>query len=222
MQVAGAPIVHLIFLGYHRNMGLKGLFTARFTVPMFHISTFFVPSQTVFAHCETLDGPVVSAARRAIEKDNANYILIWVEAENEHEIRQVFEKTMDARRSANSDEERNRIELELFENLVRVHREGEGAKYEGLKPAGSIEPELALADKAVETGKLDDVLGRIESSENAKIILHLFHKVEEKSHYDIDDVPAGREFVASYVVFIHAVEKAIKGLALDEAELHHH
>lgn len=112
--------------------------------------------------------------------------------------------------------------MELFEILVRIHREGEGAKYEGIKPAGSVEPEIALADKAVATGKLEEILHHIQSPENKKIVLHLFHKVEEKSHYSVDDVPAGREFIEAYVVFIHAVEKAMKGAVLQENQLHNH
>ena len=55
-----------------------------------------------------------------------------------------------------------------------------------------------------------------------KIILHLFHKVNEKLNYNVDDVPAGREFIEAYVVFIHSVEKAIKGKVLEEGHLHVH
>lgn len=30
----------------------------------------------VFAHCDTLDGPVVSAARKALDTGNINYALV--------------------------------------------------------------------------------------------------------------------------------------------------
>ena len=119
-------------------------------------------------------------------------------------------------------EEKAQADLEFFETLVKIHREGEGAKYEGIKPAGSVEPEIALADKAVKTGTLDEVLHLIPSEENQDIILHLFHKLIEKSHYEVDNVPAGREFIEAYVVFVHSVEKALQGIALHKNELHHH
>jgi Family of unknown function (DUF6448) len=182
---------------------------------------FIFPSQAS-AHCDTLDGPVVTAARKAMETDNANYILIWVKPENDEEIRKALKRAKDKKKAAKTKEERERAEMELFEILVKIHREGEGAKYEGIKPAGSVEPEIALADKAVKTKKLDSVLHHIQSPENKEIILHLFHKVEEKSRYNVDDVPAGREFIGAYVVFIHAVEKAIKGEILQVDKLHDH
>lgn len=184
--------------------------------------TLFTPTQIVFAHCDTLDGPVVMAAKKAIETGNSNYILIWVKAENEEKIGRIFSKVKVAIQSAKTNEAKKIAETELFEALVQIHREGEGAKYEGLKPAGSVEPEIALADKAVETGKLDVVLSRIDIPKNREIILHLFHKVLENSRYSVDDVPSGREFVKSYVIFIHAVEKAMQGKTLVESELHNH
>jgi len=36
----------------------------------------------------------------------------------------------------------------LFETLVRLHREGEGAPYTGLKPAGTVGHYLRRSDKA--------------------------------------------------------------------------
>lgn len=203
-------------------MELKKVLFQGFTVFLLLIFASFFSAKTVSAHCDTLDGPVVNAARKAMETNNANYILIWVKPENEDEIRKALKRAKDMKKAAKTKEEKDRVEMELFEILVRIHREGEGAKYEGIKPAGSVEPEIALADKAVETKKLDDVLRHIQSPENKEIILHLFHRVEEKSHSGVDDVAAGREFIEAYVIFIHAVEKAIKGVILEESKLHDH
>lgn len=203
-------------------MKSKQNFISRLKYPSLRMLTLFTPTQIVFAHCDTLDGPVVMAARKALETGNSNYILIWVKAENEEKIGQIFSKVKTAIQSAKTNEAKKIAETELFEALVKIHREGEGAKYEGLKPAGSVEPEIALADKAVETGKLDVVLSRIDIPKNREIILHLFHKVLENSRYNIDDVASGREFVKSYVIFIHAVEKAMQGKTLVESELHNH
>lgn len=190
-------------------------------VTLFALSLFVSPKQAS-AHCDTLDGPVVSAARKALNTKNVNYALIWVLPENEDAIRKALKKAMERRKKAKTKKEKEDADMEFFETLVRIHREGEGAQYEGIKPAGSIEPELALADKAAETGSLDEVLNHIDSEENKEIIRHLFHKLQEKSNYDTDDVPSGREFIESYVVFIHAVEKAIKGELLEEMRHHHH
>lgn len=180
------------------------------------------PHCVVYAHCDTLDGPVVTAARKSIQTGNRNYILVWVKKQDETAITAVFERVLADLRAASSPESKAKVETELFESLVKIHREGEGARYEGLQPAGSVEPEIALADKAINTGEINTVLSRIESPKNKEIITHLFHDVHGKSNYDIDDVDAGRNYVNSYVVFIHAVEAAIKGAALDEQNLHSH
>lgn len=58
---------------------------------LFVVALFVIPS-SVSAHCDTLDGPVVNAARKAMETDNANYILIWVKPENEEEIRKALKR----------------------------------------------------------------------------------------------------------------------------------
>lgn len=200
---------------------MKRILQVFLSVIVFIFASFFLPSG-ISAHCDTLDGPVVSAARKAMETDNVNYMLIWVKPENEDEIRKALKRAKDKKKDAKTKEEKEQAEMELFEMLVKIHREGEGATYEGIKPAGTIEPEIALADKAIETGILDDVINNIKSSENKEIVHHLFHKVQERSHYEINDVTKGREFIESYVVFIHAVEKAIKGEMLQEDHIHEH
>lgn len=182
----------------------------------------FVSPSVVSAHCDTLDGPVVSAARKAMETDNVNYILIWVKPEAEDEIRKALKRAQNKKKAAKTKKEKDKAEMELFEILVRIHREGEGAKYEGVKPAGTIEPEIALADKAVVTGKLGGVLAHIKSEHKKEIIRHLFHALQGKSGYDINNVVAGREFVEAYVTLIHTVEAVIKGHAVSEAAHHHH
>ena len=104
------------------------------------------------AHCDTLDGPVVSAARKALDSGNANLALVWVRKADEAEIRTAFQKARAVRKAGG--EARDLADTYFFETLVRVHRAGEGAAYTGLKPAGKPEPSVAAADQAIATGKL--------------------------------------------------------------------
>ena len=46
----------------------------------------------------------------------------------------------------------------FFETLVRIHRAGEGAPYTGLKLGPNIDPAVALADKALESGSVDKLV----------------------------------------------------------------
>lgn len=203
-------------------MKLRTRVLIKFKVLHIDITSLFTPNLVVFAHCDTLDGPVVMAARKAIQTGNRNLILIWVKKQDEAAITKVFERVLAAVKTTSTPESKAKIETELFEALVKIHREGEGASYEGLQPAGSVEPDIALADKAIETGILDTVLTRIESPKNKEILTHLFHEVHKNSSYDLNDVESGRRYVNSYVIFIHAVEAAIKGVILEESNLHNH
>ncbi|MEN9420370.1 MAG: hypothetical protein RI988_3991 [Pseudomonadota bacterium] len=60
-------------------------------------SLLFAPPAS-FAHCDTLDGPVVAAARKALDSGDVNPVLMWVRSKDEGEIRQHFEKTLAVRR----------------------------------------------------------------------------------------------------------------------------
>jgi hypothetical protein len=55
---------------------------------------------SVRAHCDTLDGPVVSAARSALEKGDVTVVLKWVRSEDEKEIGEVFQKVLVARKGS--------------------------------------------------------------------------------------------------------------------------
>ena len=90
--------------------------------------------QPARAHCDGLDGPVVKAAQRALAETNVNLVLIWVQKDEEREIKRAFEKTL-AVRKLNA-EAKELADLYFFETHVRLHRAGEGAPYTGLKPAG--------------------------------------------------------------------------------------
>jgi hypothetical protein len=47
-------------------------------------------SNKVFAHCDGMDGPVVTAAKKALENGDVNLVLIWVQKKDETEIKKAF------------------------------------------------------------------------------------------------------------------------------------
>ena len=156
------------------------------------------------AHCDTLDGPVVSAARKALDSGNVNLVLVWVQKKDEADIRKAFQRTRNVRKGGG--EAKELADLYFFETLVRVHRAGEGAGYTGLKPAGTVEPPVAAADKAIETGKLQG-LGSVLSARTEKGLHGHFEKVVSKRKYDPNDVAAGRAYSSAYVEFVHYAER---------------
>jgi hypothetical protein len=161
-------------------------------------------SAPALAHCDTLDGPVVSAARKALDTGNPNLVLVWVQKKDEAEIRNAFQRTHNVRKGGG--EAKELADMYFFETLVRVHRAGEGAGYTGLKPAGTVEPPVAAADKAIETGKLQG-LAKVIFDRTEKGLHGHFEQVMAKKTYDPNDVEAGRAYSSAYVEFVHYAER---------------
>jgi len=158
----------------------------------------------VLAHCDTMSGPVIKDAKKALETKNVDLVLKWVEQKDESEIKQAFEKTLAVRKL--SEQARELADMYFFETLVRTHRAGEGAPYTGIKPAGSeVEPGIEAADKAVEGGSMDNLI--VDVSEQVREgVEERFRAVIEKKEHSDDSVEAGREYVKAYITFIHYME----------------
>jgi hypothetical protein len=109
------------------------------------------PLPRALAHCDGLDGPVVQAARKALETGEVNLVLIWVQKPDEAEIKRAFDHAQTVRKL--SAEARELADRYFFETLVRIHRAGEGAPFTGLKPAGrDLGPAIPAADNALRDG----------------------------------------------------------------------
>lgn len=170
------------------------------------------------AHCDSLDGPVVSQAQQALASGNVNLVLGWVQKKDEAEVRKAFERAASVRKQGGT--ARELADQAFFETLVRVHRAGEGAPYTGLKPAGQTEASVAAADRSIASGKLEPVARMIvEPVEHG---LHRkFDAVQATRKHDPNDVEAARAHVNAYVEYVHYVERlheaaAPKGGAHDE------
>jgi hypothetical protein len=158
----------------------------------------------VQAHCDTLDGPVVAAARNALETGNVNLVLVWVQKADEADIRNAFQRSLSVRKAGG--DAKLLADTYFFETLVRIHRVGEGAGYTGLKPSGTIEPAVAAADKAIETGRLQG-LAKVIADRTEKGLHDHFEQVVAKKKYNPNDVAAGRAYSSAYVEFVHYAER---------------
>jgi len=163
-----------------------------------------------WAHCDGLDGPVVKAAQRALETRNLAFALIWVQEDDEAEIRASFDQTLAVR--GLGPQARALADRYFFETLVRVHRAREGAPFTGLKPAGrDLGPAIPAADKAVDSGSVDEVVKLLVGTLEDRLREHFTHLMASRSDRK-DDVAAGRAYVKAYVDFIHYVERAYEAL----------
>jgi len=162
-------------------------------------------SSPVLAHCDGMDGPVVTAAKQALEKGDVNLVLQWVQPADEPAIQQAFQHALAVRKLG--PEAQELADTYFFETLVRVHRAGEGAPYTGLAPAGrDLGPAIPLADKALETGKIEPLVELITHAMQTGLVERFEHTRKAKAA--ATNVAAGREFVHAYVEFVHYAERA--------------
>jgi hypothetical protein len=151
-----------------------------------------------------MDGPVVEAAQRALAESNVNFVLVWVQKDDEAQIQDAFAKTLAVRKL--NPEARELADMYFFETLVRIHRAGEGAPYTGLKPAGrDLGPAIPAGDKALATGDIEPVV-RLLAEKTGYGVREHFEDTLAKKQFDPNDVAAGRESVKAYVEYIHYVE----------------
>lgn len=162
-----------------------------------------IPASRAWGHCDTLDGPLVPEAQRALESGNITPVLKWVRTADEAEIQSAFEKTLAVRNEGPA--VREMADRAFLETLVRIHRQGEGAAYTGLKPVGSMEPVFAEADEALATGEVDRLADEMAKAVREAIQKRFADAQEHRRHAD-ESVMAGREYVDAYVTYVHFVE----------------
>jgi len=174
------------------------------SLPAIVISMLFFVPWFVLGHCDSMGGPVVKAARKALDSSDVTPVLKWVRVEEEPQIREAFEKVLAVR--TKGPEVREMADIYFFETLVRLHRAGEGAPYNGLKPAGNLDPVIDLSDKALETGDEKELIKHLTELVTDGITRRFQRAVESRKHVE-ETVETGREFVEAYVDYIHFVER---------------
>lgn len=171
---------------------LTGLFILLFFIPMI-----------ASAHCDSYDGPVIKDALKAFDKNKVELVLKWVEKEHEAEIINLFTKTYALK---NSDTEIYQIlEKHFLETLVRLHREGEGAAYTGLKAAGSTTAIIQMADEALAEKDINALSTKL-NAHIAQVVKEKYEKAAALSKVKDTSVEQGRAYVAAYVDYTHTLE----------------
>lgn len=165
-------------------------------------------------HCDSLDGPVVTAARRALEARDVDVVLPFVPVNGENEVRAVFDTVLPVR--GLNQAAREVADQLFFETVVRIHRAGEGAAYTGLKPAGQdVGPVIPLAERAIATGSPEPVARYLTG------VLHdqLKHRLEEANALAATkdrSVPEARAWVEAmlgFQVYCHHLLQALRAPA---------
>lgn len=168
-------------------------------------------------HCDSLDGPVVTAARQALEANDVDLVLPFVPEDGEAEVRVVFDRVQPARGLGEA--AREVADLLFFETVVRLHRAGEGAPYTGLKPSGlDVGPVIPLAEKAVESGSAREVADYLTG------VLHeeMTHRMEKVNALaatkdrSVSDARAYVEAMLGFEVYSHHLLQALHASAHED------
>ena len=188
-------------------------------VALFVAVVLFCPvPDPAWAHCDSLEGPVVQDARLALERSDPTPVLKWVRKEHEGELRDAFKRTMTVR--TKGDDAKALADHYFFETLVRIHRAGEGEPFAGLKPASSVDPGIAAADKALTAESAKELTRHMSAAVSDGIQKRFAVALERKTHAAAS-VSVGREYVEAYVDYIHFVE-SLHRLASHGASRTHH
>ncbi len=144
-------------------------------------------------HCDSLDGPVVQAAREALEVHDVELVLPFVFEEGWAEIRAAFDMALEARGLGEA--AREVADLWFFETVVRVHRAGEGAAYTGLKPAGlDVGPVIPVAERAIVEESAEELVTLLSNRLSDEVRKRFSHLLHLKA-----DVPKGLRQARLYV-----------------------
>jgi hypothetical protein len=184
------------------------------------VATFaLLTSRNVYAHCDTLDGPVAKAGQRSLDTGNLDFALVWIKPAAEVELRAAFKQTLTVRKLGT--DARALADRYFIETLVRLHRAGEGEPYTGLKPSGTdLGPAIPAADAAIRSGSQTAVTKLVTDAVTTGVRDRL-NRVIATRGYNASDVAAGREYDEAYVGFLHYVERLYVDAA-SETSSHEH
>lgn len=174
-------------------------------------------------HCDSLDGPVVTAARQALEAGDVDLVLPFVPQDGEPEVREVFDRVLKARDLG--PEARETADRLFFETVVRIHRAGEGAPYTGLKPAGlDVGPVLPLAEQAVATGDVAPVADYLAAELHHQLEhrLELVGSLADTRDRSVADARAWVEAMLGFQVYSHQLLKVLQAAPHGEGHAHSH
>jgi hypothetical protein len=160
-------------------------------------------SSLAIAHCDSMDGPVVKEAQRALAEKKVDPVLKWVRADDEPAIREAFDLALAVR--GESERARKLTDQYFFETLVRLHRAGEGEAFNGLKAAGSAASAIVATDGALAEGNIDQLADRYAAAVR-DAVKHRFDDAHTKRKVAEESSAQGREYVQAYVELTHFVE----------------
>lgn len=151
------------------------------------------------AHCDSVQGPVVQAAVKALDTGNVKLVLPYIQPEDEAELTAAFNHTRKVRKLG--PDAKKLADQYFFELTVRLHRQGEGAAYTGLTNE-AVPAAIQAADKAMLTGDLEAVTHMLSEAVAHGVAEKYEAVVEAREHAKkVGTVEAQRERAEAELIF---------------------
>jgi hypothetical protein len=163
---------------------------------------------------DVMQGPVVKAAKMALETGNVNYILIWLPEESENTLKNLLEKTC-CKRSSRMNMQNQAYDW-YFATVNRFFSASRLRDYLTVQFGGLPEKPLVLkVDKAIESGNFEEIRDIIPVSHEADAKQRFLH-VMNMRNYPVNNIAAGRAYVSAFIDFNWYVYDLVSGLLRKE------
>lgn len=151
------------------------------------------------AHCDSEQGPVAAAARKALETGDVSLISPYVQPEYEKELAAAFKQSRAVR--AQGGQSKSLAEQYFVETAIRLHRLGEGAAYIGMTDEATPDS-IVTADAAMTSGSMAEVNEMLSHAiaEGVEAKYHAVVEAREKAE-KLGTVEAHRERVEAELIF---------------------
>jgi hypothetical protein len=155
------------------------------------------------------DGPVISAAKRALETGNAHYILIWIPEESENTVKNLLEKAYCERYTQKN--AYNHIVDWYFETINHLHSVHYGPYNLTISTKAPEEKTIIfLVERTCESGNFEEITTVIQDTPSGEM-RQRFNDVMKKRNYGVENIAAGRVYVSAFTDFIAFVNNLRSG-----------
>ena len=146
------------------------------------------------------NGPVMRAAKRALETGKPHYILSWIPEESENTLKNLLEKACCARNIQK--DTHDHIVNWYFETINRLHSGYFGSHNLNISTKTPEEKTIIfLVERACESGNFEEITTVIQDTPAGEM-QQRFNDVMRKRDYGVDNIAAGRVYVSAFTDFI--------------------
>jgi hypothetical protein len=163
---------------------------------------------------DEMQGPVVKAAKMALDTGNVNYILIWLPEESENTLKNLLEKTC-CKRSSRMNMQKQAYDW-YFATVNRFFNTGRLRDDLTIYFGGFTEKPLDLKiHNATESGNFEEIREIIPITHQAEAKQRFLHVMNMRNH-SVNNIAAGRAYVSAFIDFNWYVYDLASGLLRKE------